>query len=174
MKDSTGLERSNVCDGDVLGGCPELLGGIPGMDDGSSVEAPGGEGPGGTRGPLPEELPPGANDGPGEAPGGVAVPGGITMPLSPLSPSGAGAPGGPVPGEPGGPGIVGLMLSGEEGGNAGGVCPGGTTVPGWNSAVSSTVDCRMGSVSMVNGTDRSLSGYGGMLLSVLTALVTSS
>ena len=143
------------------------------MDGGTSGEAPEGVGPGGTRGPLPEELPPGANDGPGESPGGLAVPGGIRMPLSPLSPSGAGAPDGPVPGEPGGPLMVGL-LSGEEGGNAGGSFPGGAIASGWNSAVSSTVDCRIGSVSMVNGTDRSLSGYGGMLLSVLTALLTSS
>ena len=148
---------------------------LPPSGDAGAPDGPVPGEPGGTRGPLPEELPPGANDGPGESPDGVAVPGGITMPLSPLPPSGAGAPAdGPVPGEPGGPGIVGLMLSGEEGGNAGGVCPGGATVPGWNSAVSSTVDCRIGSVSMVNGTDRSLSGYGGMLLSVLTALVTSS
>ena len=56
----------------------------------------------------------------------------------------------------------------------GGSFPGGGTVPGWNSAVSSTVDCRIGRVSMVNGTDRSLPGYGGRLLSVLTALLTSS
>ena len=174
VKDSTGLERSNVCDGDVLGGCPEPLGGISGVDDGTSGEVPEGVGPGGTGGPLPEELPPGANDDPGKTPGRVAVPGGITTPLSPLSPSGAGAPAdGPVPGEPGGPGVVGLP-SGEEGGNVGGSFPGGATVPGWNSAVSFTVDCRIGSISMVNGTDRSLSGYGGMLLSVLTALLTSS